>query len=295
MNQQQLSIMHQGKGFIAALDQSGGSTPKALADYGIKQDAYSTEEQMFELVHQMRSRIITNPAFTKEHILGAILFERTMENMIGDKHTADFLWEVKGIVPFLKIDRGLADEQDGVQLMKPIPGLEELLARAVKRHIFGTKMRSVIKQADAAGIHHIIDQQFELAEKIAGYGRVPIIEPEVDIHCPEKSRAEQLMLDAILLHMKKLDGDVRVMFKFTIPDTTDFYTGLMKDPHVVRIVALSGGYPRSEANEKLSANHGLIASFSRALSEGLSAQQTEAQFTAVLQRSIDSIYAASIT
>ena len=295
MNQKQLSVMHTGKGFIAALDQSGGSTPKALAAYGIAADVYATEDQMFELVHQMRTRIIKNPVFTKEHILGAILFERTMDSKIDGMYTADYLWDEKGIVPFLKIDKGLAAEQNGVQPMKPIPGLDGLLARAVQRHIFGTKMRSVIKEADRKGIRRVADQQFELALKIAAYGLVPIIEPEVDIHCPDKAQAEQLLLDEIHSHMGKIGGDVRLIFKVTIPEEPDFYVSLMSDPRVVRVVALSGGYPRDEANAKLANNHGLIASFSRALAEGLTAQQSETEFTTVLKHSIDTIYAASIT
>ncbi|MCI1208151.1 MAG: fructose bisphosphate aldolase [Treponema sp.] len=295
MNKQQLAIMHSGKGFIAALDQSGGSTPKALAAYGVRPEDYSSEEQMFDLVHQMRTRIIKNPAFTSDHILGAILFERTMESKIDGKYTADFLWENKGIVPFLKIDKGLAAEQNGVQLMKPMPALDSLLKQAVARNIFGTKMRSVIKEANEKGIRDVIDQQFEYAVRIASYGLVPIIEPEVDIHCPEKAAAEKYMLSEIVSHMKKIDSAVRVIFKVTIPDEPDFYALLMNDPRVVRVVALSGGYPRDTADEKLSGNHGLIASFSRALSEGLSVNQSETEFTTVLRKSIEAIYAASVT
>jgi fructose-bisphosphate aldolase, class I len=295
MNQQQLSIMHTGKGFIAALDQSGGSTPKTLANYGIGADRYSSKEQMFELVHEMRTRIIKNPAFTNSRILAAILFEHTMDNKIDGKYTADFLWEEKSIVPILKIDQGLAAEEDSVQIMKSMPDLDGLLERAVQRHIFGTKMRSVIKEAHENGIHRVIDQQFEYALKIAGYGLVPIIEPEIDIHCSSKAEAERLMYDAIKNHMGKLSHNIRVIFKVTIPEEPDFYAPLMDDPHVVRVVALSGGYSQDEADTKLAQNHGLIASFSRALSEGLSAGQTEEDFTATLRKSIDSIYAASIT
>jgi fructose-bisphosphate aldolase class I len=295
MNEKQLTVMHAGKGFIAALDQSGGSTPKALAAYGIEPESYSSEEQMFSLVHEMRTRMIKNPAFTKEHILGAILFERTMDSKIDGKYTADFLWENKGIVPFLKIDKGLAEEADGVQLMKSMPGLGDLLTRAVKRNIFGTKMRSVIKEANEAGIKKVIDQQFEYAVKIGGYGLVPIIEPEVDINCPEKAEAEKLMLAQINSHMKQLAENSKVIFKVTIPDVPDFYAPLMTDPRVVRVVALSGGYPRDEADEKLARNHGLIASFSRALSEGLSVHQTEKEFTETLEQTVSAVYAASIT
>ncbi|HAH63871.1 MAG TPA: fructose bisphosphate aldolase [Treponema sp.] len=295
MNDKQLSVMHTGKGFIAALDQSGGSTPKALAAYGIESNAYSSEEEMFSLVHEMRTRMIKNSAFTSEHILGAILFERTMDSKIDGKYTADFLWENKGIVPFLKIDKGLAEEKNGVQLMKEMPELDELLSRAVKRNIFGTKMRSVIKEADAHGIHSVIDQQFEYAVKIAGYGLVPIIEPEVDINCREKAQAEKLMLAEIDSHMQRLDKNIKVIFKVTIPDTADFYAPLMTDPRVVRVVALSGGYPQDEADEKLALNHGLIASFSRALSEGLSVHQSEKEFTETLMQTVGAVYAASIT
>jgi fructose-bisphosphate aldolase, class I len=295
MNDKQLSIMHSSKGFIAALDQSGGSTPKALAAYGIEPDSYSSEDEMFALVHEMRTRMIKNPAFSSEHILGAILFERTMDSKIDGKYTADFLWENKGIVPFLKIDKGLADKQNGVLLMKEIPDLGTLLSHAVKRNIFGTKMRSVILAADKEGIRQVIDQQFEYAVKIAGYGLVPIIEPEVDINCPEKAQAENHMLEEINLHMKHLDKNSKVIFKITIPDVPDFYAPLMTDPRVVRVVALSGGYPRDEADAMLTRNHGLIASFSRALSEGLSVHQSEEEFTGTLQKTVEAVYAASIT
>jgi Fructose-1,6-bisphosphate aldolase len=295
MNDTQLSVMHSGKGFIAALDQSGGSTPKALSAYGIDPGSYTSEEQMFSLVHEMRTRMIKNPAFTSSHILGAILFERTMDSKIDGKYTADFLWENKKIVPFLKIDQGLAEEKNGVQLMKEMPGIDALLSRAVDRHIFGTKMRSVIKKPDETGIRSVIDQQFDYAVKIAGYGLVPIIEPEVDINCPEKVQAEKILLGEINSHMQHLDKNIKVIFKITIPDIPDFYASLMGDPRVVRVVALSGGYPRDEANKKLARNHGLIASFSRALSEGLTAQQTEAEFTAVLEKTVKEVYEASIT
>jgi len=295
MNERQLEVMKGGKGFIAALDQSGGSTPKALAAYGVESGEYSSDEEMFALVHKMRTRIVKSPAFTKEHILGAILFERTMDSTIDGKYSADFLWDVKGVVPFLKIDKGLAEAKDGVQLMKPIPGLDGLLSRAVERRVFGTKMRSVIKEANAAGIKAIVDQQFEFGLKIAGYGLVPILEPEVDIHCPEKAKAEKMLLEEILARLSMLDRSVKLMFKVTIPEEDGFYAPLQADPRSVRVVALSGGYSRDEANAKLARNRGLIASFSRALAEGLSAKQTDAEFDATLKESIDSIYRASIT
>jgi len=294
MNKKQLEVMKNGKGFIAALDQSGGSTPKALAAYGIESNEYSSEAQMFDLVHQMRTRIIKSPAFTKDHILGAILFERTMDSLVDDMYTADFLWDRKGIVPFLKVDKGLAELQDGVQVMKPIPNLDDVLSRAVKRNIFGTKMRSVIKEANETGIQRIVDQQFEIGMKIVGYGLVPILEPEVDIHCPEKKRCEQIMREEIISRLRQIDETVRLMFKLTIPDENNFYAPLMHDPRVVRVVALSGGYTRNEANNKLAQNSGLIASFSRALAEGLSARQSDQEFDTVLGSSIASTYEASI-
>ena len=295
MNLKQLERMERGKGFIAALDQSGGSTPKALSSYGITPESYASEEEMFSLVHQMRSRIIKSPAFGKERILGAILFERTMDNDIENKYTADFLWEEKGIVPFLKIDKGLAEQKDGVQLMKPIPGLDDLLSRALERNIFGTKMRSVIKEYNEEGIGKIVDQQFELAAQIASRGLVPIIEPEVDIHCPDKAKTETFLLGKLLEGLGKMDSGAKVIFKLTIPSEADLYLPLMDDSKVVRVVALSGGYSREEANEKLAGNHNLIASFSRALSEGLSAKQTEDEFDSMLDGTIESIYQASIT
>lgn len=295
MNQKQLERMGSGKGFIAALDQSGGSTPKALAAYGVDPGSYDSEERMFDLVHEMRSRIIQSPAFTDKQILGAILFERTMDNYIDKLHTGDYLWDKKGVVPFLKIDKGLADVQEGVQLMKPIPGLDSLLTRAVERNIFGTKMRSVIKEYNEAGIGTIVDQQFELGLQIAGHGLVPILEPEVDIHCPEKEKCEKLLLEKILAGLQRLDSGTRVIFKLTIPSIPNHYTPLINDPRVVRVVALSGGYSREEANEKLSLNNQLIASFSRALAEGLSAEQSDEEFNRTMARSIQSIYQASIT
>ena len=284
MNQEQLRIMSGKKGFIAALDQSGGSTPKALKNYGIREDQYSNDEEMFNLVHEMRTRIITSPSFTSAHILAAILFENTMERKIGDKLTADYLWEEKGIIPILKVDKGLAEEADGVRLMKP-----------VERHIFGTKMRSVIKQANPVGIKKIVDQQFEIGLRIAAAGLVPILEPEIDIYSPDKSESEQIMKDEIKKHLAALPEDTRLMFKLSIPDKHGFYSDLMEDSHVVRVVALSGGYSRQEANERLSRSPGLIASFSRALSEGLNANQTQGEFDRMLAQSIKEIYDASIT
>ena len=284
--------MTNGKGFIAALDQSGGSTPKALAAYGVAADSYQGEDEMFNLVHQMRTRIITSPAFSKEHILGAILFEQTMDREIEGKKTGDYLWDVKGIVPFLKVDKGLAAEENGVQLMKPMPGLDDLLKRAVERHIFGTKMRSVIKKASREGIKAIVDQQFEIGEKISKAGLVPIIEPEVDIHIADKAEAEAILKEEILKHLEKVEKPV--MLKLSIPSKDNFYEELIQHPKVMRVVALSGGYSRDEANELLARNHGLIASFSRALAEGLSAQQSDAEFNAMMKDSVDRIYAASI-
>lgn len=287
--------MHSAKGFIAALDQSGGSTPKALSSYGVTPDTYTSEEQMFELVHQMRTRIIQSRAFTSERILGAILFERTMDGFIDEEYTADFLWNKKGIVPFLKVDKGLADLEDGVQIMKPMPGLDKLLARAVDRNIFGTKMRSMIQEPNDSGIARIVDQQFEIGAQIADHGLVPILEPEVDIHGADKARCEQILLEKILSGLDQLDDSVRLIFKLTIPTKTNLYASLIDDPRVVRVVALSGGYSREEANTKLSRNQRLIASFSRALAEGLSAQQSDQEFDSVLERSIESIFEASIT
>lgn len=295
MNQEQLQIMSRNKGFIAALDQSGGSTPKALKNYGIGEEGYSNHEEMFDLVHQMRTRIITSPSFTSEHILAAILFENTMERRIGHKLTADYLWEDKGIIPILKVDKGLAEEEDGVKLMKPIPGLDELLKRAGERHIFGTKMRSVIKGAHPQGIRKIVDQQFEVGLRIGMAGLVPILEPEIDIYSPDKAESEQIMKEEIRKHLAELPQDTKLMFKLSIPDRHGFYSDIMEDPHVVRVVALSGGYSRQEANERLSRNPGLIASFSRALSEGLRADQTQGEFDRMLARSIKEIYEASIT
>ncbi|MFB7142153.1 fructose bisphosphate aldolase [Gottfriedia sp. NPDC056225] len=294
MNKKQLERISSGKGFIAALDQSGGSTPKALLQYGIKEDSYSNEKEMYELVHEMRTRIITSPAFDSKFILGAILFENTMDRYIDGQYTADYLWEKKGIVPFLKIDSGLANLEDGVQLMKPIPGLTDLLNRANNRNIFGTKMRSLIKEANAAGIKKVVKQQLDIANQIVDMGLVPIIEPEVDINSVDKEASEKLLKNEILAQLSTLDKDAKVMLKLSIPTKNNFYTDLIDDPHVVRVVALSGGYTQAEANEKLALNHGLIASFSRALSQGLTAGQTDEEFNSMLSKSINSIYEASI-
>ena len=293
MNQEQVKIMREGKGFIAALDQSGGSTPKALAAYGIPKDSYDSEDQMFDLVHEMRTRLITCPSFDKDRILAAILFEQTMDREIEGKKTADYLWDVKGIVPFLKVDKGLAEEKNGVQLMKPMPELDELLKRAVQRHIFGTKMRSNILAANREGIRAIVDQQFEIAEKISQYDLVPIIEPEVNIHIEDKKEAEAILKEEILSQLEKVKKPI--MLKLTIPSIPNFYKELIEHPMVLRVVALSGGYSREEANDLLAENHGLIASFSRALVEGLSAGQSDEDFAKEMKKSVDSIYEASIS
>ena len=294
-NQQQLEKMKTHPGFIAALDQSGGSTPNALRAYGIRENAWASEEQMFALVHQMRTRIITSPAFTGERILAAILFENTMDRSIEAQPTADYLWNVKRIVPLLKVDKGLAEEKRGVQLMKPMPELGALLDRAKAKRIFGTKMRSVVKHADAAGITDVVTQQFEIARQIIATGFVPIVEPEVDIHCPEKARAEELLKAAILEKLGGLAPSQLVMLKLTLPEKDDLYADFVGHPNVVRVVALSGGYSREEGNRRLRRNHGVVASFSRALVEGLTAQQSEAEYNALLDASIQSIFEASIT
>ena len=293
MNEQQLEKVTSAPGFIAALDQSGGSTPKALALYGVAESAYSNDEEMYTVMHEMRTRIIKSPSFNGDRILGAILFENTMDRSIDGQETSHYLWNVKNVVPFLKVDKGLADEADGVQIMKPMPDLDALCARAVAKGVFGTKMRSVIKLADAAGVQSIVDQQFEIGRQILGHGLVPIIEPEVDIHSPSKAEAEGLLKTAILAQLDGLDAGV--MLKLTLPETDDFYAELVKHPKIVRVVALSGGYSREEANARLSRNHGVVASFSRALTEGLSAQQSDAEFDAALDASIGSIFAASNT
>jgi fructose-bisphosphate aldolase, class I len=295
MDQQQLEKVEHGKGFIAALDQSGGSTPKALRLYGVGEDAYTNDAEMFDRIHEMRTRIITSAAFTGERILGAILFENTMDRDIDGRGTAEYLWAVKGVVPFLKVDKGLADEADGAQVMKPMPGLDALLTRAVAKGVFGTKMRSVIKLADPAGVDAVVDQQFEVGRQILAAGLVPIIEPEIDIHSPQKRAAEDLLKAALLRQLDSLDADQRVMLKLTLPDEDGFYTELVAHPNVVRVVALSGGYTREEANERLARNSGVVASFSRALTEGLTAQQSNEEFDAALDASIKSIYEASIT
>jgi fructose-bisphosphate aldolase, class I len=295
LNEQQVHKMKSHPGFIAALDQSGGSTPKALALYGIKEGAWSNEEEMFAIVHQMRTRMITSPSFTGERIIGAIMFENTMDRDIEGQPTADYLWNVKRVVPFLKVDKGLAAEKDGVQLMKAMPALSELLEKAKAKRIFGTKMRSVIKQANAPGIKDIVNQQFELAAQIIDAGLVPIVEPEVDIHCPEKAEAEAALKPAILEKLNQLPAGQLVMLKLTLPEQDNFYADFVKHPKVLRVVALSGGYSREEANNRLRRNHGIVASFSRALAEGLSAQQSDAEFNAMLDKSIQSIFEASNT
>src|SRR6516165_6406245 len=295
VNEQQLQKMKSHPGFIAALDQSGGSTPKALALYGIKEGAWSNEEEMFAIVHQMRTRMITSPGFTGERIIGAILFENTMDRDIEGQPTGDYLWNVKGVVPFLKVDKGLAAEKDGVQLMKPMPALGALLEKAKSKRIFGTKMRSFIKQPNEAGITDIVNQQFELAAQIIAAELLPIVEPEVDIHCPEKAKAEALLKAAILEKLNALPAGQQIMLKLTLPEQTDFYLECVRHAKVARVVALSGGYTRDEANDRLRRNHGIVASFSRALLGGLSAQQTDTEFNAVLNTSIQSIYKASIT
>ena len=293
--EQQLQKMETQPGFIAALDQSGGSTPKALGLYGISEDAWSSDDEMFTIVHRMRTRIITSPAFNGERILGAILFENTMDREIEGRPTAAYLWNVKRVVPILKVDKGLAAEKDGVQLMKPMPGLAALLDKARAKGIFGTKMRSVIKHANAAGVMDIVSQQFEAGAQIMAAGLVPIIEPEVDIHCPEKAGAEELLKVAILEQLGALAENQRVMLKLTLPDEDDFYADCVSHPNVLRVVALSGGYTQEEANERLRRNHGVVASFSRALVEGLSARQSDDEFNAVLDASIERIFQASST
>ena len=295
LNEQQLQKIKSHPGFIAALDQSGGSTPKALALYGIKEGAWSDEDEMFAIVHRMRTRMITSPSFNGKRIIGAILFENTMDREINGQPSVNYLWNVKGVVPFLKVDKGLDAEKQGVQLMKPMPALVALLEKAKSKRIFGTKMRSFIKQANAEGIKEIVNQQFELAAQIIAAGLMPIVEPEVDIHCPEKANAEELLKAAILEKLNQLPQGQMVMLKLTLPEQDNFYADFVKHPKVLRVVALSGGYSRDEANKRLRRNHGVVASFSRALAEGLSAQQTNAEFNAVLDKSIQSIFDASNT
>ena len=295
MNQQQYDKVKSAKGFIAALDQSGGSSPKALSLYGIKPEAYSGEQQMFDLIHAMRTRIVTSPAFNGDRILGAILFEQTMDREVDGRGTADYLWSVKNVVPFLKVDKGLADEANGAQVMKAMPDLDALLARARGKGVFGTKMRSVIKHANAAGIDAVVQQQFTIGKQILAAGLMPIIEPEVDIHATDKAGAERLLKASIAKELDALAAGQQVMLKLTIPSVDDFYADLVKHPKVLRVVALSGGYPREEANTLLARNQGVIASFSRALTEGLTSQQSDQEFNTALGGAIASIYAASIT
>lgn len=292
---QQLEKMQNQDGFIAALDQSGGSTPKALGLYGVTEDAWSNDEEMFSVVHEMRTRIMTSQSFTGERILAAILFENTMDREVQGKSTADYLWDEKNVVPILKVDKGLADEEIGVQLMNPMPELDALLEKAKSKGIFGTKMRSVIKHANAEGIKANVAQQFEIGRRICDAGLVPIIEPEVDIHCPEKAAAEAILQSEILNELNQLGADQLVMLKLTLPEEDNLYKAAIDHPNVVRVVALSGGYSREEANTRLSRNNGMVASFSRALSEGLNAQQSDGEFDAMLDSSIDSICQASKT
>ena len=294
-NTAQLEKIKTAPGFIAALDQSGGSTPKALGLYGVTPDAWSNDEEMFTIVHEMRSRIMTSPAFNGERILGAILFENTMDREVEGQSTAAYLWNVKNVVPFLKVDKGLADVVDGAQVMKPMPDLDALLEKAVAAGIFGTKMRSVIKEANPAGVKAVVDQQFEIGRRIVSAGLVPIIEPEVDIHCPDKAGAEDLLHAAINEHLDSLGEDEIVMLKLTLPEKDNLYADFVAHPNVARVVALSGGYSREEANDRLSRQNGMVASFSRALAEGLTAQQSDEEFDAMLDASIASIFAASNT
>jgi fructose-bisphosphate aldolase class I len=293
--EQQKAKFRTQAGFIAALDQSGGSTPKALKLYGIAESAWSGDAAMMDLIHAMRVRIMTSPAFSGDRILGAILFEDTMDRDVLGRPTAEYLWEVKKVVPILKVDKGLAAEADGVQLMKPMPDLDRLLTRARAKGIFGTKMRSVIKQANPAGIHAVVDQQFEIARQIIAAGLVPIIEPEVDIKCPDKAAAEDLLKAAVMTHLDKLPEGQQVMLKLTLPNRDNLYAECITHPRVLKVVALSGGYSRDEANARLARQHNMVASFSRALTEGLTAQQSDAEFNAALDRSIESIFQASKT
>jgi fructose-bisphosphate aldolase class I len=295
MNEEQRQKMREGAGFIAALDQSGGSTPKALRLYGIPEDSYSGDDEMFDLIHEMRARIIKSSAFNGDRILGAILFEKTMDRQIDDLDTGDYLWSKKNVVPFLKIDKGLDAEADGVQLMKPMPDLDSLLKRGVAKNMFGTKERSVIKLANPQGVQAIADQQFEVGKQVLAHGLVPILEPEIDIHSPEKAQAEGLLKDALLRGLDQVPDGQELMFKLTLPETDGFYQELVDHPKVLRVVALSGGYTREEANARLSRNPGVVASFSRALTEGLTAQQSDEEFDALLDESVGSIFKASNT
>ncbi len=295
MNIEQMAKIRDQEGFIAALDQSGGSTPKALQAYGLEGDAYESESEMFDLIHQMRTRIMTSPSFGGSRILGAILFENTMDREISGQSTADYLWQTKQVVPFLKVDKGLSDENDGVQVMKPMPELEALLDKAKESGIFGTKMRSVIKEANSAGINRVVDQQFDIGKEILNAGLVPIIEPEVDINSTDKRESEELLCLAIERNLGELEGSQSVMLKLTLPEQDNFYECFVNDDRVLRVVALSGGYSREEANNRMSRNNGLVASFSRALTEGLSANQTQEEFDALLDSSIQQIFNASNT
>ena len=291
----QLNKVRTQQGFIAALDQSGGSTPKALKLYGVNEDAYGNEDEMYAAVHAMRTRIVTSPAFNGDRILGAILFENTLDREIEGKSSSHYLWQVKNVAPFLKVDKGLADEVDGVQIMNPMPGLDDLLKKAKAQDVFGTKMRSVIKSANPDGIKKIVAQQFEIGRQIVAAGLMPIIEPEVDINAPDKAEAEALLREQLLAHLGQLNSDELVMFKLTLPEQANFYAECLDHPNMLRMVALSGGYSREEANRRLSENNGMVASFSRALSEGLSFQQTELEFNKMLDESIETIYQASCT
>jgi len=293
MNQEQFDKVKSRQGFIAALDQSGGSSPKALRAYGVEEHEYDGDEQMFDRIHEMRTRIMTSPAFTGDRVLGAILFEDTMDRTVEGKDSADYLWSVKQVVPFLKVDKGLDDEVDGVQVMKPIPGLDDLLERAVAKGVFGTKMRSVIKEANANGVDAIVEQQFAVGKQIVDAGLVPILEPEIDIHSATKAEAEVLLRAGILARLDQLGDDI-VMLKLTLPEEDGFYQSLVDHPNVLAVVALSGGYSRDEANDRLSRNPGVIASFSRALTESLRAQQSAEEFDAALDEAVESIYRASI-
>jgi fructose-bisphosphate aldolase class I len=293
MNQKQFDKIRNGRGFIAALDQSGGSTPKALKNYGVDESAYSNDEEMFRVMHEMRARIMKSPAFNGDRILAAILFEDTMNRDIDGKPSADYLWNVKNVVPIIKVDKGLADATDDVQVMKPMPGLDDLLKRAVDKRFFGTKMRSVIKDANQKGVDAVADQQFEVGRQIADAGLVPILEPEIDIHSPHKAEAESMLKKALLDRLEQWPSDKYLMFKLTLPEEDNFYSDLVDHPNVARVVALSGGYSREEANRRLSRNKGVVASFSRALTEGLSAQQSDEQFDKTLDASIQSIFDAS--
>jgi fructose-bisphosphate aldolase, class I len=294
MNREQHEKIREGNGFIAALDQSGGSTPKALKIYGVGEDAYGNEDEMFDRIHEMRTRIITSPAFDGDRVVGAILFENTMDREIEGRGTSEFLWYEKRVVPFLKVDKGLAEESDGVQVMKPIPGLDGLLARARDKGVFGTKMRSVIKLANAKGVEAIVDQQFEVGRQILAAGLVPILEPEIDIKSPQKAEAEELLRDRLAAGLDSIPADQSVMFKLTLPEEDDFYRNLVDHPRVLKVVALSGGYSRDEANARLARNKGVIASFSRALTEGLSANQSDEEFDRAMDEAIQSIYDASV-